>query len=690
MDPYNPQYLIHLAEVLTDRSNASDGERAKRLLKKAHILLHDQEKETDAEVMSTLGELFQREGDAQEAERWMERAFALCPENNWALLKSAWKHLLAEEYLGAHSKAERIGTAKDRIQKEKFFILGRCSLRMEKPISEARGFLTKAIGLGMERWEVYYWLGICFAHENEFGKALAYLLKSLKKGCTEKGRVFVQMGNVAFIQGDMDKAVRFFDIALKQILKEHSSQTGNRFHHEALLGLAKANAAKGNHEQAIRLFEELLALDSTNMAANYSMALLYERSGHLARSEDYLRRILTIHQESPAASTLRAKACAKLGILLARKAAEGHSQLDIAQIQSLCEEAKKMLDEGHRLGVGDDIHAFYKGLLEILTGSLKQGKKTWTSLQGKAGMGPELEINIEKVNYLFGIQCFEKGDFEAAIRLFDSAMGPDLADWRAEALFRWGMESVQNRSWERAGELLDKAIGIRPDSDIYHLAKGACLMLSGKGTPEATAESFSHALQINPQNPLGLFLLGIHLFIQGPDRCSEAIDLLRRLTEMKDADKKLKDVARVLILSAEINSGEQKSPEVILDALKNKNVLAKMPSLGKVFNILLARAIIEHHDGKSVHLIDELQQNTPEGALDYTLALVHSLRNRHEEALRYFKSVCSENGSDPNIARQYAGMLCYSAALGIKNGSLNKSLEALEDAKRVVASAGLT
>lgn len=688
-DPYNPQYLIHLAEVLTERRNPSDLDTAKKLLKKAHILLNNQKKETDAEVMSSLAELYQREGNSDEAEIWIKRATIACPNNSWVLLKSAWKHLVAEEYSEAHRKAERIVSTKNRIQGEKCFILGRCSMRMNKPFPEARVILSKAIGLGMVQWEAYYWLGICFAHEKNFKSATEYLWKSLQKGCNEKARVVAQMGNVFFLQGVMDKAVSCFDKA-KLFMEKSQLHTGNRFYHDTMFGLAKAYSATGDYEKAINLFVELLRLDSFNDAANYSLALLYERTDDLIKCEAYLRQVLKAHKAgSVVKSSFLPTAFAKLGVLLVRKAVSGQAHPNNTQFRDLCEEAEKMLHEAHHLGLQDDIHIFYLGLLEILTGRIEQGLGRWDSLKKNSKMGRELDINLEKVNYLLGIQHVEKGNFETAIRVFESAAGEYLEEWRAEAHFRWGMEFMKKKDWKRATELIDKAIVIRKQCDIYHVGKGVCLMLSGNDASGVATACFLQALQINSQSAPALFLLGLCMYLQGEEKREEAISAFKRLIDLAYADEKLTDIAKTLVICEEMRSGRHESVENLVDMLKKETVLSKVPFLGKDFNILLAHGLIQHYDGTSARLIEELSDNAPEGAFEYSLALVHSLKGTHEKALQYFDSLYRGNGSDQNIATQYAGMLCYSAAVNIKKDRVEESLKALQRAIDVLVSVGL-
>lgn len=674
-DPYNPHYLIKLTDALQAASPTARRGEVKDYLKKAHILLGAEELEADAEVMMTLSNLLQEEGNLREADRWYQRAQRACPQNSLVLLKSSWKQLTGEEFAQAFESAARISSNNEKILREKHFIQGRCSLRLHRPLPEATTWLHQAISLGMDDWESYYWLGISLAHQKQYDKAKDYLIRSLRKKNRQAARTLVQLGDIMLLQGTPEQGIKFFQAAVNLTRKEHLGKAGSRYYQDAFYGLGRCYLGKGEAQRAAHYFAELLQLNDRHAAAHYYLALVYENLGELGRCENLLRQLIGKRElVSGEATAFVGAAYIKLGVLLCRK---GNREL--------LAEAEEMLEQARQLGGERDEVVFYRGLIKVSTGRLAEGYQEWERLQDQNQADKEMNRNLEKVNYLWGMDLFRHGKYAEALRRFEDANGPHLGDWRAEIYFRRGLELVQQNRQEEAGQFLEKAAAIKPQVDAYLLAKGMAALRWGTATIELVEGSFAEVRMRNSDHPLAAFLLGVCNYVQGGDKKELAYRQFGEVIQSAMANGALKELAQLLVAGEDLKIGTGESLGRMLALLKTPEGLAHLPFAPNAFNARLAHTLVKICDGEAVLHAEELARHTPPEQFAYCLALVNSLKGSPEKALEYFQVSYEQDRGNRPLAEKYAGMLCYVATHHLKKDSMPEALACLNRAKHVLA-----
>ena len=711
--PYNPHSLMKLADIILEGGQPERHPEAKEFLKKAHILLGAEEEEQDVEVMMTLSNLLQEEGNHQEADLWFGRAQGVCPNNSMVLLNSARKLMAAAEYDQAYEVATAITSFNERISREQHFILGRCGLRLHKPAAEVEASLQKAIVLGFDGWAPYYWLGISQAHQQRYEEAKERLLLALEKSGPQTGRTLLQLGNIVLLQEDLEAGSHYFNLARKAAHQEQPWEDGDLLYQEVLYNLGRCDYRRGEKEAAAATFTELLQVNQAHLGARYFLALIAEGRHDLAACQAWLRQIIEMSGQVPEPDRpLLGAACRRLGIILCR-----------TDEATALPEAEELLQRASDLGLRDWELVYYGGRIKALTGRLEEAYQDWRGLQDR----PKVRRDLGLLNYLWGISLFEKGQYQEALERFEEAPGyrpdnisirepdqealqhsreapgyrpgnislrePDreaqglnVQEWRAEVYFRLGLDLLRQGQGEEARKALEKAAAINTGVDIYLLGQGLAAILKGaRGLAEAEA-LFAAITAEHPTQSLAAFSLGVCLYLHGGEKREAACATFQQILENPNGLAKCRDLAQLILACKDLTNGQSGELDGLLRLLARPEIRNNLPFSLKAINAKLAGKLVKLYDHEAPQKTEEYaRQLGREPVLDYCLALVHGLQGDADKALGYLQKIYESDTRDRTVAEQYGGMLCYTAARQLRQDNKDAALEHLDRAKQVLS-----
>ncbi|WP_449244665.1 tetratricopeptide repeat protein [Desulfobacca acetoxidans] len=674
-DPHNPHYLIKLAEVLPTDSQNRHREQIKQLLRQAHIRLDGQEPEIDAEVMVTLSRLLKEENKPEAADRWYARAQTACPENGLVLLESSWRALASQEFAKAFATAEEIHSSSDTVIREKSFILGRCALRLNSPDSQAAAWLQKAIDLGMDEWEPYYWLGLAWAHEQDYSQAKTFLYRSLGKNRPQSLRTLVQLGKIHLLADEVEQALPIFAKALEKAFEEEDGDTAaQQYHREALYRIGCAAEKLGDQALARQALEEFLTVDADHLGAAWRLACLHEAAGEIEQCERRLRQIITrkLPQEDQARVYI-GQAYAKLGILLCQRKPP---HLD---------EAKDLFSQANQWGCANDQVPFYLGLIDLHQERYEDGIRKWQILHDNHPHDPALAENLEQAYYLWGKDLFSKGDYQGALACFDKAASLNLTDWRAEASFRWGVELFKHQQWDQGRKSFELAANLKPKEVNYQLALGICEMSANPGKIEKALARFALIIQQDPDHLPAHFLEVLCHYLQEKGDKETILNIFRELLSFPNLATPWCEVIKIILTMEDMKEGDRPALEQVLQYLKVPGNIAKLPFDRAHFNRLLACCLVRAYDQKSVEIMEDLAGQGENHHLAYARALVQGVKGSPGKAAQFFQSLDQEYFQKPPVAEEYAAILCHLACQEIGKRQAGKALEYLERARKALA-----
>ncbi len=133
-------------------------------------------------------------------------------------------------------------------------------------LSEASTHYEKALELNPGSCQAYYKLGVCYVRMGKLNEALHAFRKNVASGCQSHAMSFYWMGLINSFLGDDENALEAF----------------TQLHHESeesLLAnffLAQLRMRRNEHEEALRLLKELLAVSPDFAEVHYMMGMVYE------------------------------------------------------------------------------------------------------------------------------------------------------------------------------------------------------------------------------------------------------------------------------------------------------------------------------------------------------------------------------------------------------------------------------
>lgn len=286
----------------------------------------------------------------------------------------------------------------------------------------------------------------------------------------------------------------------------------------ARLQLADSTLDRNDWEEASRLFEEELAVNSQDPRSRYGLGVIAAKRGNTSAAIDHLLLAVTSPMCRQKASSLLATCYYKLGLQDKASRFERDSTsppVDRPWSDSLDSGVSAWLvGSAARKRNVNDLHA--QGRHQEAVAALKE------MARNHPDEGDEVTVGID-LGFL--------GNWSAAEKVFRSALAknPDHATGRCflgvslyfQAVAKWqgGNRDTARKQFETALVELRKSLVIKPDQWQAHLFAGCSLKYLGQ-LPEA-AEECCRAIRVMPQSADAHFTLGEVLYEQG--KSAEAI-----------------------------------------------------------------------------------------------------------------------------------------------------------------------
>jgi tetratricopeptide (TPR) repeat protein len=134
-------------------------------------------------------------------------------------------------------------------------------------LSEACDHYRKALEIDPSLCQAYYKLGVCYVRMGKLNEALSCFTKNVESKCQSHAMSFYWMGLINSFLGKDDEALESFTLLHKESAE---SLLANYF-------LAQLRMRRNEHEEALRLLQELLAESPEFADVHYLMGVAYER-----------------------------------------------------------------------------------------------------------------------------------------------------------------------------------------------------------------------------------------------------------------------------------------------------------------------------------------------------------------------------------------------------------------------------
>ncbi len=138
----------------------------------------------------------------------------------------------------------------------------------------------------------------------------------------------------------------------------------------------------------------------------------------------------------------------------------------------------------------------------------------------------ELDSQDPQICLTLARAAYEAGDLDRSLRMYSSLS--DSTTYTAGDWIRLGQITMDQKGFDRAEELLNRAIALEPNNPEAYAAKGK-LFLS-RANPDSAVGYYQKALDINPGSLVARINLGVGLLQL--QRSSDAIRVLREAVEM--------------------------------------------------------------------------------------------------------------------------------------------------------------
>ena len=263
----------------------------------------------DARTYGLLGFCQLQSGRYLSAENAYRTALMLTPGNKDWSLGLAQSLMLMEDYRGAISIMEPVAL-NSKGEAQYWLFLVNAYLKQDQPdtAAELLEFMRNA---GLTDVSNLVLLGNIYTNEQDFKLALDVFEEVLFQDNEEVSpKIVLDAANLFVRYGAFDEAENL----LMQIDNEFS---GGALENEQKLTLLSLNAqvakARGNLEDSVEIFEEILELDPTNGEAMLELARYYSGEGDYAKAYLILDRAERINANQAAALRLRGKLLVKEG-----------------------------------------------------------------------------------------------------------------------------------------------------------------------------------------------------------------------------------------------------------------------------------------------------------------------------------------------------------------------------------------
>jgi len=320
---------------------------------------------------------------------------------------------------------------------------------------------------------------------------------------------------------------------------------------EERLQVAYEALEKGDYEQAIQLFEDVVAEDWRNYDAHFGLGLAYLRSGNLKEAWFEFKQLTKLYPE-------RFEGWYNLGVTYA----------ELERWEEAAEALKKAVEVGKKAGLGPEVlKPAYLALAEAFLKLDRPEEAAKVLIEAREELGYDREVNIklaeallaarryeDALPYLYEVLAEDRGNAEAVMLLADALAELELYERalkeldrslafaaddaaRARILYKKAQVLARMGQDDEALALLEEAVAKDPGlwQAYYELGR---LKLK-KGDAEGALRAFLAAYEKNPEAPE--VLLGLAAAYDVLGRYDEAYKVARlALERAQDEETRIK------------------------------------------------------------------------------------------------------------------------------------------------------
>ena len=333
----------------------------------------------------------------------------------------------------------------------------------------AEEYYNKSLKLNPENVETGIKIAEILFEKNNFDEAENLAYKLLKY--TEDDRLMYILGEIDYINGNLDSAIKHYSYAIKQ----------NNSNAEYYFKLAIVFSLKGFGNEAENCYERAIALEPENPTYNYGLAYLYYTNNKIEQAEKLAKFIL---EKEP--DNLDAKALLILILLkenniidsgkLVRETEKENSANDFlcyahyiyyAKL-NMWKKALEPIKQAIKLNDNSIDYKYELAKNYFYLADFEEAEKICEEITNKAPKYIQAYILAAKIK-------LQKQDFTAAQSILEKAMKLDINSHEIYTLL--GDINYENENYKKALENYKTALSINPNDEKYYENTAKCYFM---------------------------------------------------------------------------------------------------------------------------------------------------------------------------------------------------------------------
>lgn len=578
------------------------------------------------------------------------------------LLKWASLHIKAEEWKKAEKLLDRLPGDKESLARG-FFRRGVMAFKQGYR-SEAAEHYSRALSYMPDYYLAAYNLGTLSLGEGDYPQAVSSLETAVKSsGGERKARALGNLGIAYSRSGLFSPAEKAYTEAIN-ILPSSVKIRINL----ALLYRDRLNDAN----KAIKLLEEVLALDKGNSTARIYLSDEAQKQGDLYRGENLLTEGLSLSPENiPLREALgrfylvqnKTDMAERQFSRIAEKGdASAAARFFLGRIEYSKRQYEKAITHYKRAWeISEGTHAEAMNNLGLAwkeAGIIEEAKKAYK-------MALEAEPDYAVAAYNLGLLYLEEGELLPAQKSFEKSL--TLNPLYSAAVYNLAVTYSRQGEDQRAIEAYQKVLQMDPSSEKARL--NLALLFKKSGDTELAIEQYRAAVTLSPEYSSAWYNLALTHKEAGQIR--EAEEAYKKAIELEPENiKYLKNLAVLY----------SRNGQTVLAEKTLKSALETAPSdTGLLYNLSVLLKKEEREEQALKHLI-LLTQNDPENLKAWSLmAEIHYDKNRFNEAKKAYEEALKIDPGHGELnyqmAKTHYRMKQYSDAVAYYKTALEKTTD---------------
>lgn len=233
-------------------------------------------------VLTRIADAYRKVREFSRSKELYDRVLIMEENNSYALIGLGHLHYDFREYEEALNYWMRmLALSEKRVDIRVLTSIGNCHRKL-KAFDKGVEYFKKALDIQSNNFYALFGLADCYRGLNQQNKSLIYWNRILDKDKRNKV-ILTRAGDAYRHMGDYEKAESYYNYALNI-----------EYDHYAVMGLALINREKGNYQEALASFNELISCDPKNCRFRLECAQCYGKMGKKDKAlkvlSDYLKK----------------------------------------------------------------------------------------------------------------------------------------------------------------------------------------------------------------------------------------------------------------------------------------------------------------------------------------------------------------------------------------------------------------